>query len=976
MSKLFTVFHTFEDVSTEYKLKKIKYDADEFARFCSELSPTVVKFTCVGFMGAWELVSEACGQYLHLTNEEIQQLSASFINMSDSSTTASTTAVECPHESLLLIKKDSQIAFIYNQSDQIFKVGPLSSTALAIDYIRYMLDVCEKIIILPSNDIIYDTMIANPFQDSANTAVHVQERSVRPNETITITLLNDAQPFSLPNYHSSCNKTSDICHSQVRMTHDHTRFLYTLHVHSDVDITKKQVIVSTQDLENTNSYFQKSKLLDYEKAIHIVRTTWNKPDLFGTLRDRALKVFHSFVPDEQTAKFIQFIESIQEQYRSMIATKLTTANHLCAEQIYERSNEYSCMKRVMNGNVGFVSDVKEIFGFGDVSNPEESATLGHAMQTEKCSDSCRTVENILKSVSMSCLSSDHIDELQSSLKEISSSSLQIKIHKDRANRFYDDVKKVWQKHMRKRMDYITDELEEARQALIDQLILWLSDHTQRTTKTLRFDLDLTFYEINPIANIEANITDFKLNRKGFELKLRETGSIDYVQLSQVLFLSEKVGYFCLANFPSEKSSLYYFNFTQPPYVELSQRLSSSWSKLIVDERSNIYFIYDNAHQRAERGKLDERTRRLQATTPVDNLFNNTIEDLVGEDGEPKVLKHIEKACFLYGSDAILILDGEFNLIEYRYMTGMLKFVCRRVNEDTHVKKIELRPNNDEASKYVSIDVIPTGKCILLQCTTSVDIYDLTWTKIGSIPITEPTLFDGFKSFADQTNTYVALINNRSVATVYLLRGLSTTRTLDIQRTILEQIKGFPLLDIFYLAQRKFGPPSDYIGCPRKTQIVFLLPETLAVSSDRLDAYFTQLFTISMNLEIEPFADEPEWRMIFRKLPQISFNDIKRIIESRVPIHVATIEESNMFPLQDGRNITNDIALWKISNSNTTSLIQCITELIRLGSYEQLLTNCDQPLKVIAIVGRQSGGRISLQVSTEIRLFAIFFKNSL
>jgi hypothetical protein len=957
MLEFFNVFHTFEDVSTEYKLKKIKYDADEFSKFCHQLDPTVVKSTCIGFIGNWELVNNACSHYLHLTKEETQQLSASLVSVTTSSAISPTTTTEHFCESLLLIKKDSQIAFIYYHSDPIFNVGPLSSTVLAVDYIRYMLDVCEKVIVIPSDDIICDSAIANPFQDTANTAVHVQERSVRPNETITISLLNDTQPLSLSSYSSACNATSNICHSQLHMTHDHTRFLYEFHIHSDIEITNKQIIVSLQDLENSNSYWQKQKLLDYERAIYIVRTTWNKPELFRTLKERSMKVFHLFVPDEQNAVFMQLLDSIDEQYQSLIANKLIEADRRVAQQVYERSKEYSCMERVHGDGTGFVYELKQAFLLDDDPLHSEPITWNYTARTEKCSDSCRTVSDVFRSISLASVSTDHFNELQNTLEKISSDGLQTMIHKDRASKFYDDVKRTWQKHVKKRMDTLIDELDDVRQSFISELIQWLNKHTQPTTKTLRFDLNFTFYEINPIADVEANVTDFKLSRKAFELRMRETGSIEHVRLSQIFFLSDKIGYFSLANFPSGKSSLFYFNFAHSPYIELAQRLSSPVSKLIVDERSNIYFIYDNGHHRAERGKLDERSRRFQATIPVDNLFDNIIEDLVEEDGSPKILTHIEIACFLYGSDSILILDEQFNLIEYRYMIGTLKLVCRRINEDTHVKKVELRPSNDSLSKYVCIDVIPTGKCVLLQCITSIDIYDLTWTKIGSIPISEPLTFAGFKSFADQTNTYVALINKQSTATVYLLRGLSTTRTLDVQRITPEQIKGFPLLDIFYLAQRKFGPPSDYISCPRKTQITFLLPEKFPISSDRLDTYFTQLFTVSMNLEIETFVDEPEWNMIFRRLPQIPFNDIKRIIESRVPIHVATIEESNMFPLQDGRNITNDIATWKNSNNNKTSLIQCITELIRIGPYEQLLVRCDQPLKVIAIVGRQSGGKI-------------------
>ncbi len=76
-------------------------------------------------------------------------------------------------------------------------------------------------------------------------------------------------------------------------------------------------------------------------------------------------------------------------------------------------------------------------------------------------------------------------------------------------------------------------------------------------------------------------------------------------------------------------------------------------------------------------------------------------------------------------------------------------------------------------------------------------------------------------------------------------------------------------------------------------------------------------------------------------------------------------------MKDGKNITDEMAAWRNSKENKSSLVQCITELIRVGPYESLLKNCNQPIKVIAIVGRQSGGifkHIFLKIILTICLF--------
>jgi hypothetical protein len=237
---------------------------------------------------------------------------------------------------------------------------------------------------------------------------------------------------------------------------------------------------------------------------------------------------------------------------------------------------------------------------------------------------------------------------------------------------------------------------------------------------------------------------------------------------------------------------------------------------------------------------------------------------------------------------MLLLDKQFNLIEYRYLSGTMKLVHKRINEDTHIKKVPLQ--SIDGLLYTHVTAAPNGKCILLQCTKSIDIYDLTWTMIGTIPILNIKQFVGYKVFIDHTNTYIAKIekqinDNQHICDVYLLRGLSASRTLDIEKASIKNLLGFPFLDIFYLTQRKFGPPSESIGCPRKSTIIFFRPDNFILHEEKLESYFTQLYTMNMQLEIESL-NNPDYQNIFRRLPTIKVSDFRRIIKTRVPIHVS------------------------------------------------------------------------------------------
>jgi hypothetical protein len=218
----------------------------------------------------------------------------------------------------------------------------------------------------------------------------------------------------------------------------------------------------------------------------------------------------------------------------------------------------------------------------------------------------------------------------------------------------------------------------------------------------------------------------------------------------------------------------------------------------------------------------------------------------------------------------------------------MKLVHKRINEDTHIKKVPLQ--SVDGLLYTNVTAAPNGKCILLQCIKSIDIYDLTWTMIGSIPILNIKNFIGYKVFIDQMNIYIAKIekqnhDNQNVCDVYLLHGLSASRTLDIEKASVKNLVGFPFLDIFYLTQRKFGPPSESIGCPRKSTVSFFRPNDFILDEEKLDNYFTQLYIMNMQLAIESL-NEPDYSNIFRRLPTIKMSDLRRIIKTRVPIHVS------------------------------------------------------------------------------------------
>ena len=78
--------------------------------------------------------------------------------------------------------------------------------------------------------------------------------------------------------------------------------------------------------------------------------------------------------------------------------------------------------------------------------------------------------------------------------------------------------------------------------------------------------------------------------------------------------------------------------------------------------------------------------------------------------------------------------------------------------------------------------------------------------------------------------------------------------------------------------------------------------------------------------------------------------------SRVPIHIATIENFTLVPLQNGKNISDQIAENIGSKEKNHDLINTISNIIKYGSYEEFLKHYMDPVKVVSIVGRQSSGK--------------------
>ncbi|CAF0936226.1 unnamed protein product [Didymodactylos carnosus] len=81
----------------------------------------------------------------------------------------------------------------YTECILAFSMWVLSKTLLAIDYVRYIMDTCENVLVIPPVDIQYNNLLTSPFQESAIPSMEIHQHDVEASETLNIIQLNNNQ---------------------------------------------------------------------------------------------------------------------------------------------------------------------------------------------------------------------------------------------------------------------------------------------------------------------------------------------------------------------------------------------------------------------------------------------------------------------------------------------------------------------------------------------------------------------------------------------------------------------------------------------------------------------------------------------------------------------------------------------------------------------------------------------------------------
>jgi hypothetical protein len=368
-------------------------------------------------------------------------------------------------------------------------------------------------------DLQWDKTITNPFQDSANTYVQLQERNVRPNETISIGKLNTNQKLeATTNILVQCSSS---CRPYLELCQDHSRHFVTYHFHEETDRKVKTVKVSNRDLQN-DCYRSMEISIDYEEANKYLMTKWpTKHIFFATIQHRAMATFKHFLHDNKQQEFEQFLSDLSQRYKTIIEAKSLDTNKAFVSKLIQLCREHSCVAAAVNEGfvASLVSKGKSLLGLGDKSSPVLDPHSDFSKRHKKCSESCTSLDIILKNLERNCSSTEKIPELLNTLKKFSTPELFVySIHWISIDDLRRKIKDLWREHHQRDLIHIYDDYcNDAREIYATELNQWLQSNTCNYDEIHRSEMKFNFYDFNPIMDVEGNIRDFKFIKKPLEM---------------------------------------------------------------------------------------------------------------------------------------------------------------------------------------------------------------------------------------------------------------------------------------------------------------------------------------------------------------------------------------------------------------------------------------------------------------------------
>ncbi|CAD8181335.1 unnamed protein product [Paramecium octaurelia] len=259
-----------------------------------------------------------------------------------------------------------------------------------------------------------------------------------------------------------------------------------------------------------------------------------------------------------------------------------------------------------------------------------------------------------------------------------------------------------------------------------------------------------------------------------------------------------------------------------------------------------------------------------------------------------------------------------------------KVKCRIQSQNGGLEQKDFIPSIRPEYKYNQLLACPSGKYFYLANQYCCDRYDVNCLKLNTIEIEGP-----IKIFADYSDVIIlGQLNQREQKKAKIICNLVSQKKFNKQQNDEKKVIGNPALDIAKGSFIKFGPNSQFL-LKEKNNII-----TLNINNEYYNIVKAYLNVMKVN---EIILSSSQLQSAEFKSQQI-----KNCIFSRVPLQLCTIENSNLIPLNDGFR--------QESQTQTRISVDQKVKQLHLGFLEEHLSNCDNKIFVVGIIGKQSSGK--------------------
>ncbi|CDW83834.1 UNKNOWN [Stylonychia lemnae] len=973
------IFESCIDQGSEYKMFKMRTN-NEALQFLFTIMKTN-KIRVVGFYGDFQLCVQAALNFIDSIEDkdyQQEQFDEGIVFLMNKQFN-----VKLDNQENINDSQPQKLALILKTDPQLFKFdNEVDNNNLFSTYIRILIDTCETIVCVPPSSLILNPDLRNPYEVHVNLGFQMQQVIVKPDEKMA---------FKPIQYGGSKNQI-DYSDQNFCCYPDNSKFI-AMPIFNSRQVEKYfqfSHFVNFIEGKKYNSYSK--SLYNYNQIKENVLLSWPQdPSRFQSQNvqfkrelEQNLKILLSgFVNAQNKDQVNELIKKAQDRFTSeslqLNQNFNSDFNKLVMpfyKEFYDSIGSISCkhfqlvIKQIqenlrmnkedkeqnqvqLSEKKGFVSSLFGLFTNQKVQANDQIINL-------ECSLLCSSyqIQNLQYSYYIPRYDNIQWNILEQFYTDNKIQDRRINIHKHQDKAFVEFIKQLSQKIQNFQKERLQDKrilMTSLRQNILEEFFANVTDLIQTKTVTIINSVKISFQQFNIIRDSQHEISEWNQAKLLSSLQMefgKESQGI--ISLKQIFFTSDSSGLILFGNTPEHKSSIYYFNIGNKMQVMFTHHLtlSSDESNLVVDSSLKQWFTYDNKQRRTNLGKLD-KLGKIEDGSPL-NIYDQQA------DGE--LVTDIIDAIIIPFGNKILLLNQNHSLFEYRYQQRNLTKIFKKYNKGgIGVIKEQIKPTGDEY--YEKIFVISDGKNIILKAQTQIDIFDQNWNRVKKIEF-ERQNFLFCKTFTDK-NCHFLIIFYQDTQQCYQIQSLTASKQFQYQinnDNQVEKSKGNPILDNVYQAIHKYGPHSTLNGCPSQTRLIFANHES-KFDPHHLQQYFESLRVNDVRLEVVSYnINEYKVKKILLDFRySIDKSDLKFILLSRIPLHLATIENSSLVPLRDGQNISDKIADSMISSSSQFDeaqfdLLERVTNLVRFGIYEDYLMSTTNDIKVVSIVGRQSSGK--------------------